>query len=361
MEASTEALYTRVRRPWTRTEKNWFQALGLVVGSTLLAALVLAAEKQWGHAERADRLVYNPVETAMRVFALPHFVIAILFMTTSRAMRAARSWAWFAGYTALGVALCWLFARAGGRSAALPNALFLTYFLVHEFRDQVFFYRVNGDAPMGPDADGERRLLLMIPVIGLLTIGGVFLTGAAFRIGGARRYTDAIFGGLPLEARWVLGALVIAGLIGLVHIWRRRVEASEPEGFLAFVRRNRPMFVVFGGILAVLVLDILITGRAYAIVTLHVATWFVFVSRGYDLRPAPDPMPKPLSWSWLRATGPGFRFLHNGLVLLVLGLAVWWAYGFDNDPSRRGLWTLLSKDAFPYWTIMHVTMSWTPK
>jgi hypothetical protein len=72
-------------------------------------------------------------------------------------------------------------------------------------------------------------------------------------------------------------------------------------------------------------------------------------------------MPPRFSWAWLRHTGPGFRFLHHALVLTFLGLAVWWAYGFDNDPGRQGLWALLSKDAFPYWTIMHVTMSWTPK
>ena len=41
--------------------------------------------------------------------------------------------------------------------AAIPRVLFLAYFAVHAFPDDVFFYKANGDAVRpGPDPQAER-------------------------------------------------------------------------------------------------------------------------------------------------------------------------------------------------------------
>ena len=361
MDANGRAVPLSIRRPLTTTERNWLMGLALVVGSILLATAIQAVEIAGGRTVRGDRLIGNPVEASMRFFAMPHFLLAILFMTTSRGTRNAKAWTSMVALTALGVGLCFLFAQAGGRAAYLPNALFLGYFLVHEFRDQAFFYRVNGDVPPSPDAKAQRRDLLMVPVLGLLAIMAVFFFGAAFRIGGTRRYTESVYGSLDPTIRGVIGSLALLGLIAAIHMTRRSWDRRHEGGALGFLTRNRPIFVVFGGIMAVLILDIIINGRAYAIVTLHVATWYVFVMHGYSKRPAPDPTPKRFSWPWMRSTKNGFNALHTVLVVGIVLLAVLWAYGSRNSPDQASLWVLLSKDAFPYWTIMHVTISFTPR
>lgn len=361
MDATPAAPHAISRKPLTETERNWLVALAIVIGGSLLTAVVLAIEKQVTGAPRAERLIWNAEETFMRFLTLPHFLIAILFMTTSRGMRTARSWGWLVGLTVLGVGLCVLFHRAGARAAYLPNALFLGYFLIHEFRDQAFFYRVNGDAPKEATTDRTRRHLLLVPMLGLALIFAAFLFGAAFRIGGTRRYTESVYGAMGPELRGALGALALLLVIGAIHWTRRTWDRTYEGGALGFIRKHRPLFFVFGGILVVLVLDILLNGRAYAIVTLHVAAWFVFVTRGMARRPAPDPAPRSGSWAWIRSTRSGFLWLHHGLFLLIVIAAAVWAYGFQNSPDQQALWTVLSKDAFPYWTIMHVTISFVPR
>lgn len=366
MEASPAAAHTTAPRPLTTTERNWLTALAIVVGGTLITGLVMLAEKQWGSAaQSSERLVGNPVESFMRFLALPHFVLAILFMSTSRGMRSARAWVWFVGLTGLGVGLCYAFGHAGGRAIAVPNALFLGYFLVHEFRDQAFFYRIHGDlaAAHTPGVDTKRVKwdLLRVPVLGLAAITASFLFGAAFRIGGTRRYTDDVYGSMSTELRYALGILALGLVIGAVHMTKRSWNRRYAGGAIGFIKTHRPLFVVFGGIMAVLILDIVLNGRAYAIVTLHVATWYVFVTRGFAARPAPDPTPAAGSWGWMRSTRRGFLWLHNGLFVVIVGAAVLWAYGFHNSSDQGALWVLLSKDAFPYWTIMHVTISFVPR
>ncbi len=365
MEANPAATHMPAPRPLTTTERNWLMALAIVVGGTLVTALALLAEKQWGGAPRSERLIGNAVESFMRFLALPHFLLAILFMSTSRGMRSARAWTWFIGLTLLGVGLCFGFGHVGARGVPIPNALFLGYFLVHAFRDEAFFYRINGDLPQtlaSQSGSWTVKLdLLRIPalLLGIIAAGALF--GAAFRIGGLRRYTEAIYGTMSAELRYAIGVLAVVLVAGACHLTKRSWDRRFAGGALGFLRMHRPLFLVFGGILAVVVLDILLNGRVYAVVTLHVSAWLVFVTRGYAKRPAPDPTPRTGSWGWMRGTRRGFLYLHNGLFVLIVAAAVLWAYGFHNSSDQGALWVLLSKDAFPYWTIMHITISYVPR
>ncbi len=361
MEAGQIAVTASRPRTLTTTERNWLWALAIVVGSALFFWLLYAAEQRWGHTVREERLVWHAVETSMRYLALSHFLVAILFMTTSRSMRKASSWAWFAGLAMFGTGLSMAFASAGGLEMHVAAALFYTYFLVHEFRDQAFFYRVNGDAPKDADPDELRKTLWTVPAVVMGLIGTIFFAGAAFEIGGARRYTEAVFGDLPQTARYVIGALPIAAMIVVTHLLRRSYARKHPGGISGFARANRPILFVFGGILAVLIADIIITGRVYAIVTLHVTAWYVFVVRGFAKRPPPEPRPRAFTWTWMRSTLAGFNFLHIGMLVLVMAAGAVWAYGFDNSASQSFFWVLLSREAFPFWTIMHVSVSFLPR
>jgi len=74
----------------------------------------------------------------MRCIAVPHFLIALLFTASSRRLRSARHLARFLGLLALGVGLCFLYARLGGRAAPLPGALFLGYFLDFALHERTY-------------------------------------------------------------------------------------------------------------------------------------------------------------------------------------------------------------------------------
>ena len=343
------------------TERNWLVAMGLVAAAVLLFWGIHLAEAAWSSSGMHERLVRHPVETSMRVLGIPHFVLGFLFMLTSRGMRRPGAWLRLLALAAVGAALCWAFAKAGGRAGDLSKALFLLYFAVHELRDEAFFYQANGDAPAGADPPRLRRDLLVAPAMLLwLAVGSIFLA-IAWEIGRMRRYTDTVFGGTEPALRLALGALPLAALLGAMEL-RRRHHARGPAGGLwGHLRRHRPIFVVFAGIFALVVTDVLLHGRALALVTLHVTAWYVFARQQYARRPPPAPAPRRFTWRWMRTTGAGFAFLHVALAVVVLAGCAVWAFGFRNSPDRTVLRILFSPDAFAYWTIMHITLSFAPR
>jgi hypothetical protein len=347
-------------RAFTTTERNWLLALAIVVGSGLLFGLVLAVEQCVSGAPREERLVWHGAETSMRFLALSHFLVAALYSLTSRRMRGAKPWGWWFGLLGLGVLLCVGFSRLGALGSPVAAALFYAYFLVHEFRDEAMFYGAYGDAPAEAPSRSRWKDVYVAPLLVLGLIAAVFVAGAAFRIGGARRYTDAAFGSTPEPVRWALGLVPAAAVAVAAFLWKRRYDATHPGGTGAFLRANRPIFFVFVGIFVVLLADIVVTGRVYAIVTLHVTVWYVFVLHQLRSRPPPEPPPRPFTWAWARTTPAGFNFVHLSVAALVIGAGALWAYGFRNDPGQDALRVLLSREAFPYWTVMHVTLSFVP-
>jgi hypothetical protein len=63
----------------------------------------------------------------------------------------------------------------------------------------------------------------------------------------------------------------------------------------------------------------------------------------------------------MRSTTAGFSALHLAVFLLVLGAGAVWAFAFRNSPETPVLASVLSKESFAYWTIVHVTLSWMPR
>lgn len=349
------------RRPLTLTERNWLAAFSIVVVGALAFVGVRAWERAYGHAERTEAFVYHPVETSMRLVAVAHILLGTLFLATSRAMQRPRAWPRLVALTGLGVGLCLAYGQASGPAVPLAKAAFYAYFLAHEFRDQTWFYRANGDGPPPGADDGTTRDLLRVPTLLVAFLGALFVAGAGLGVGNPRRYTEALLGFSPEGLRPVVGLLPLAAVLLATRAFARRLGRTRPGGLWAFLVEHRPVMLVYAGILGVLLLDIVISGRAYAIVTLHVAGWYVFTFRQLRARPAPAPSPRPPGWRWLRGTPRGFDVLHLGLVGLTLLAAAVWAYGFRNDPDLAPFYVMLSRDAFPFWTIMHVTLSWMPR
>ena len=102
-------------------------------------------ELDLGRWNPALRLVLNPAETSMRYLGFSHFLVAFLFLSTSKKMRTPRSWLEFSAALAVGAVLCLGYTQVRLWSPAVATILFFLYFLVHDFRDQVFFYFSNGD------------------------------------------------------------------------------------------------------------------------------------------------------------------------------------------------------------------------
>jgi hypothetical protein len=343
----------RARPRLSTTERN------LAAGAVLAIALATAA---WAArtAEGWDapvRVVHRASETSTRFLAIAHTVVATAFLLTSRRMRAPAGWAWFAALTALGVALCFGFRALGGMEALVPAVLFYAYFLAHELRDELFFARANGDLPPG-DEDASRMLWTLPLVAAAPALAGLLAVSAWTTHGWMKLHRTV--NAIPAFARdaLVVGAILAAAL-AVVLTWRR-LRRLDPGGVAGFLRARRPLMVVFVGLYAILVTGILWTGRVYAVVAIHVCVWYVFTLRRLRERP-PSPRPPPFSWSWVRSTAAGFNAFHLGVFALVVGLAIWRAVAFDNAPSPGALSVLTSKEAFPYWTLLHVTWSWVPR
>jgi hypothetical protein len=343
----------------TLTERNWLLAVLVVAAFSALFGGILALEHAYGAGERGGRFVYDAFETSTRYFAIAHILVGTSFLLSSRAMARPAGRLWFVGLLGAGVLASYVFQWGGGKQAHLASAIFYAYFFVHEIRDEAFFYRANGDA-CGVDGEMIRRDILRIPALALGILLGVFLIGGAWGIGGARRYAGEVIGDWGRTPRLALGAAILVLTVTWAHTTVRGLRRRH-GGLLPFVRAHRPILVVYGGTFLLIFLGVVFTGRLSLIVAIHVAAWYVFATRSLRAAPAPVPRPRPFSWTWMRRTNVGFQTLHIGLFVLLMAIGLVWAYGFGNDPDQRGMYVLVSRDAFPFWTIMHVTLSFTPR
>jgi hypothetical protein len=171
------------------TLQNYYQTLFWTFAAVAACGLGYAIEKYlvfvplgWMDDRHSAlyRMFKNPAELPMRLFGLPHFIIGLLFMLSSKRMRGPKSWAQFAGLLGLGTLFCWLFYKFGsvpdpktgawtGDLNATALLAFYFYFLIHGFRDETFFYKAYGDMPKDAAASQEKlTLIFQILMMGLL-------------------------------------------------------------------------------------------------------------------------------------------------------------------------------------------------
>lgn len=360
-DRTTEA-DSRVRRPLTVTERSWLGALLILVGSVAAFGSAYALELELGRWNRAIRFVSDPSETPMRYLGISHFLVAFLFIFTSRKMRGFQPWTVFAALFFAGIVVCAGYSRLLAFSPLLAGVVFFGYFLVHDFRDQVFFYFVNGDARESGDSRALAKILVQAPLLVLAGLASVLVALVVIDLELVGRIAPPLgvaVAAMPDSVRWALGVIpasaVVAAALRLRREWRRQKLGS----IAGFVRRHRPVFAVLAGSLLVLAVG-LTAGRAHSIVILHVAGWYVFSLRMLrERRSAPEP--RPLTWNWLRSTPSGFNVVHVGSAALLVVAGLVWAFGFRNDPSMLPFRLLLDRDGFAYWTIIHVTVSLAPR
>jgi hypothetical protein len=346
-------------RPLTTTERNWFYGLLIVIGSGILFWTIHVFEKYVVHIQPGQGLVDSATEASTRFLVQSHFIVAFLFIFTSKRMRPMVSKVHFCSLLGLGILLCWGFFSMGAMRSPLGVIVFYSYFMVHDFRDQIFFYHANGDVSRIDKPEALTKDLLLIPGFIFAVFAVTFLLAVSFKIGNGRRWA-AVLENLPSPLHWTIVVLPVIGVIVLALGIKRHYDHQHPDGVRGFLGTHRPMIAVFAGIYMVLVGGLIITGRANAIINLHVTTWYVFSLYHLAKRPASAPLAQSFSWRWMRTTPVGFNFLHLGTAILLILIGAVWAYSFHNDP-RLSLWFLVSRDVVPYWAIIHVTTSFLPR
>ena len=358
--SSAVAVWGRSYPQLTVTERNWLVALLLVIASNVLFWVFVRLEEMAGYNWSHYRVVLAPSETSMRFFAQAHYLVAFLYMITSSRMRRLSSWAGLLGLTVVAWFLCVGFYKLGGIEAPLGAILFYVYFLGHDFRDQVVFYQANGDSPPGEDPKRTNRDILGAPALAFAFLAAFFVFGGAFEIGGAKRYAKP-FAHLPDPLAWAIGIGTVLLAIALAVALKRHYDRRYENGMTGFLQGHRPIFFVFAGIVLALFGGLALTGRGYAIISLHVMGWFVFYHRMLGLRPQSAAAPRRLSWKWMRTTPAGFTFVHVTVVVLIVLAAAYWAYLGNNSKYRHPwFYVFLSREAFAYWTILHITLSFLP-
>ncbi|MGH9364112.1 MAG: hypothetical protein ACRD1B_02445 [Thermoanaerobaculia bacterium] len=344
----------------TETERNWLFAALIVAASVVLCGAVNAGEIRAGRWNPEARAIADAGRSAMVFVGIPHFLIAFLFTAVSRRMRSGLAWGRFAILAAAGGILCLGYARVDLAAPALAELLLFGYFFIHECRDEVFFYFANGDGPASGRGTALEWVLVRLPLLLTAAIGAALAFGAAL-LGLGGEWVQARAEGLPDLLRWALGiapALGVAyGLLSLRRRWREAgLGAPGP-----FLRAHAPILRVFAASFVLMGVGVLLGLRSHTIILLHVSAWYVFSVRLLRKHPVSAPLPAPSSWSWMRSTPRGFTFLHAGLAVLMMVAAGVWAYGFRQDPSLLGFRIFLDSKSFAYWTIVHVSVSFSSR
>ena len=344
-----------IGRRWrglSETERNWARSMAIVAGAIAVFTLFYAIEMESGRWNEQRRLVYEPSESATRFIGIPHFLVALFFVATSRAMRRWKPRLSFLATAPLAVVLCVFYGFLQAWSPVLGGALFYSVFLLHVFRDEAFFYFCHGDGR------GPRPALTAIffwSPVAVIASTGVLLEGALIaRLLRVPRL-DALVAATRPAVVVAAGALPVA--VVAWSVWRIRAGLrSAGAGSLAEVMRaHAPIFRVLGGDLLVFGADLAITGQGYTIVILHFSEWYVFTVRG--LRDRASTAGGAGFVHWIRGTAPGFRLLHVGLVVAMVLAGMIWTYAFADSPRLSVFRLFLDRGNFPYWTIAHVAAS----
>src|SRR2546425_9064713 len=125
----------------------------------------------------------------MRFLAQSHFIVAFLFLLSSRRMRTNVSRAYFAALFVFGLLLCWAFSSLGAMKSPIGVVLFYGYFMIHDFRDQIFFYKVNRDAPETDEPKKLSKEIALIPTFLFALFAATFIPALVFEIAQDRKST----------------------------------------------------------------------------------------------------------------------------------------------------------------------------
>lgn len=304
------------------------------------------------------RMFRNPSEISMRLFGFPHFAVGALFLLTSRRMKGPKSLAELAGLIAAGAGICWVFYQVGGHNNPVAVLLFYFYFLVHGFRDEVFFYKAYGEMPAEAAATHQRvMMVLQFLLLGLMLALLLPLTVMYGQLKPSYRHPalEGIFpASWPLAIRFLstMGPML---LISVIALWR--IGRLFPDGLAGLWRVHRPILLVFITLASIIILPIWTGGWTFQVaILLHFVGWYIFAMN--RLKAHPPKQPPSGIWQWMRSTPRGFTVLHMGLAAVAVVVV---GYNYYDLGQTGWVNTIFGRDNFYYWTIVHVTLSFFPR
>ncbi len=344
-----------------RTEINFLKAM---IGTTLIVFIFWVGyyiERNVLHRHpESIRFIREASEAAMRYITIPHVIIGFMFMWSSPKNQSRGKRAWIFGLLALGAVLSTLYGMGGGKTNVILYLGVYLAFLVHELRDEAMFYTILGDAP--PIKDRVVFGKMVTTLIALMVAAMACLVWALVPFGVYRAKTtiheSALFdGSLSLIAKVLLSAVPMMAVAGGFHVTLKRSAARLGyANVTTLVQTHATLFRVMIGVVSVLGLALLIVQRPYALILFHVVAWYIFAS--HQLTKHPPKIATKGVWLWMRTTVTGFRTLHIGMALVLMAIGLVWTLVLGQTPYLS--W-LLSPEAFLYWTIMHITVSFVPR
>jgi hypothetical protein len=335
------------------SEKNLWRAAALTFAFIALFSVFGWVEAALVPGGGSLRFIQNAAESATRCFTIPHVIIGFAFMVTASRSQTASRRMLIAALLLFGTLLSVGYSRVlGGGHYSLATVLLYGYFLIHELRDEASFYCMFGDGPQTRETDKQFRSF---------TWGLVVLTVAAVVAALLLSYTSRADVGVLTASEaptivLVSTAMVVLGLLAAGWLLFSWYAERTKTSVAALVHEHRRLLRLFVSVLLVTLVGVVFTGRLYSVVLLHVLVWYVFVSRRLRERP-PTEAPRGL-WPWMRGTYAGFHTLHLGLAAVV---TLVWLVGVYGPFPTSPVWALVSPESLPYWTIMHITVSFVPR
>ncbi len=308
--------------------------------------------------QNSRRFIPNPAEFTSRVFGFSHHLVGLMFLMSSTKMRKLRGWAWLVGLLAVSSVISIFFYKFGGRLNPVMVILYFLFFMVHGYRDMVLFYK-----PATEDACLERlrsRILALIQVCLLIFLMNVLVPAYFFyRSLKPRSYSPELKAQIDTLLPYLEGVLSLSWLlmpISLIRIWR--LLRQFPEGARGFWKDNRPVLLVLLYTSLIILASPLLGAWIFNLLILsHFVGWYFYASRRLAGLPRQSTREDGL-WRWFRGSVAGFQRLHLGTAAIILVLI------FINYLLLSGtgiINTLFSANAFYYWTVIHVTISFAPR
>ncbi|QGJ71991.1 Hypothetical protein PBC10988_37040 [Planctomycetales bacterium 10988] len=347
----------------------WKSALWMFALLFLFQGFHFVEREMWDRS-RLERVVSEPSMSVSTFFLVPHFALAAIFALTSRRNQSLSRRTQWGGLLLLGVGLCFAFQwisewlpapqlaepRRYGHANLVMMGFVYTYFLIHDLRDEAFFYRMLGPLPKNLQ---QREMPILTAGLVAITIGGIAAIVWPITIWGTpEKVANWSLLELPLSQQLIAGLLpmgtwLLGSTVFLTWSARQYAEGS----LLGLMSRHAPLFRVFAGELVVLILAGVLTGRAYPLLLLHCIVWYHFSvwqlhqrgAKPFQLKLKMDNL-----WKWLRSRPLGFMTLHHGLIGLGLVATVIAVYGFGFPPP-------ISEQALFLLSILHITTSFLPR
>src|SRR5262249_5381930 len=159
----------------------------------------------------------------------------------------------------LSAACCVGFVAAGGRDErGVAMGLFTVYFLLHDLRDESWFYAANGDV----SADESRRIGRATTAFVLCLLVATLAGGIA--LGFPKRPLRVLaVDAWPAVVRIGGPALVALAAVVGAHYAAGEIAKGVPGGRVGAMKKHRPLWLALLGVYAVFFGSIAMTGRFY--------------------------------------------------------------------------------------------------